>query len=493
MAYLVPNATSTTSGNRYVAFDQAEPDSLDIEVLGSEQNGVLEGCAVTSNGSNSGVTVAAGVVLIGGVPHDLPGGTVGLPPAPADNRFDLIVARKTGSTATLAVVRGANSSGNPAYPPSINVLDAGTTYDSALHFNLETETILAATFRTGSSVVTDAHIVDKRRMINLGTIILRGSDVPDSGDGVVGSFYRRTTAPVGTASGLYYKTDAGWVALKRDNGPDWPIGFGGLWTVPGPLHQDFLYADGQLESTTEYPDLFALYGYFYGGSGNQFGMPNYNDYYLMGTTSNALMASHTGSNTKTLTDANLPRHRHQLAGTLSIAHNHGDITVSPQFATGTIQANTIGTITTETANAKSGWPHFKSILQSDVYLGTMKHFWGVAKAGGWPTSGQAGILYGNIEGVSRIHPDNSLWDAHTYTASNDGTEHKHPITINGGSHGHIFNANAHAHVVILGTQSPSVVSLAGKYTEYVGETSPTAVNVQPATAYTRYAIRARVS
>src|SRR5262245_10778774 len=120
---LVPNAGETTSGNRFESLDQAEPDSLDFEVLGNGWSGVVSGCAVTTNNSAVNVAVAAGSVVLNGVPYDVSAnGSLALPAAPADNRFDLVVVRVTAGTPALTVLQGTNSSTNPVFPKSASVL-----------------------------------------------------------------------------------------------------------------------------------------------------------------------------------------------------------------------------------------------------------------------------------------------------------------------------------------------------------------------------------
>jgi len=47
-----------------------------------------------------------------------------------------------------------------------------------------------------------------------------------------------------------------------------------------------LLCNGTLYSTTAYPDLFAVIGYNYGGSGTQFAVPNFESYFPIGGNSN---------------------------------------------------------------------------------------------------------------------------------------------------------------------------------------------------------------
>jgi hypothetical protein len=47
-----------------------------------------------------------------------------------------------------------------------------------------------------------------------------------------------------------------------------------------------LLCDGSLYSTVAYPNLFAVIGYNYGGSGSQFAVPNFQSYFPVGGNSN---------------------------------------------------------------------------------------------------------------------------------------------------------------------------------------------------------------
>lgn len=331
MAFITPNATDTTSGNRYAALDQAEPDALDLEILGNDLTGTVTGCVVTSNGSNSTVSVSGGVVVIGGATYTVTANpTLALPAPPADNRFDLVVARKYGTYAILTVVSGPNSSDNPVFPRSVNVLDSGTAYNPNAHIDLNNETVLAALYRQGSQAVTDSHIVDKR-VIRSVSILLKGSGPPGSGVGVPGSLYQDTSvspllnSSTTTASGVYVKASATeWIPLARDLGPHLPIGACIGWPTDADLPVGCVEANNQLLPVSAYPALFAVYGYKWGGSGASFRMPPYNeDRYLRGTTNLTTLFTTLGSDSATISVANLPIHSHTMAHTHSLnSHTH---------------------------------------------------------------------------------------------------------------------------------------------------------------------------
>jgi hypothetical protein len=96
--------------------DQAEPDSVDLDVLvaGLKGDGVVTGCAVTAQGTpDMTVAVAAGIVSIGGVLAAVSAGNVTIAAAHATNpRFDLIAVDNTGAKSRVA----GTASSNPVFP-----------------------------------------------------------------------------------------------------------------------------------------------------------------------------------------------------------------------------------------------------------------------------------------------------------------------------------------------------------------------------------------
>lgn len=325
---IIPNATDTTGGNKYAALDQAEPDSLDLEILGNVgRSGVVSGLTVTSNSSAANVAVAAGVVALNGAAYPVSASpTYALPSAPIDSRFDLIVARVTAGVASLVTISGVNSATNPTFPKSRNVLTAA--FNSANHVDLDTDVVIAAIYRTGSSVITTSRIMDKRAMQSSG-IVIQGTAVPD---GAVGTgpgnlyFKSNTVDGDGTDSGVYVRLASGsWIGLAKDVGLHLPIGAMVQWPTAGNVPDNFAEAVGSSLSVSAYPTLFGIYGYEHGGSGGTFLLPDYRDVHLRGTATLGLVGDSLGADSVTLSEAQLPPHTHSNAHTHSYAHTH-DIT-----------------------------------------------------------------------------------------------------------------------------------------------------------------------
>lgn len=141
MAFSIPNKASAA-----ISDEQAEPDSVDIDILvaGVGGVGVVSGCGVTPQGSpNMTVTVAAGTVQVAGSNVAVTSGLVTITANSSGNpRFDLVCVNSSG---TKSAVAGATNA-NPTFPsiPSNSV-------------------VLAAVYvPSGVSAITAGHIVDKR-------------------------------------------------------------------------------------------------------------------------------------------------------------------------------------------------------------------------------------------------------------------------------------------------------------------------------------------
>ena len=140
-------------------------------------------------------------------------------------------------------------------------------------------------------------------------------------------------------------------------GSSMPIGT--MFIYPGSdLPSGCVYANGQLLSTTEFPALFAKYGYTYGGSGSSFGVPDVRGVVVAGVDNmgaagirgllsdfgNAVtnIGALIGVQNIELTPAHLPSHTHNFSGTTGTenqSHTHnqaGDTALdsNPGGATG---------------------------------------------------------------------------------------------------------------------------------------------------------------
>lgn len=465
MAFIIPNSTDTTGGEEFTSLDQAEPDSLDFEILGNcRTNGVVTGLGVTSNGSSTNVNVASGEVIVQGVHYTVAGNaTLGLPTQPSlgDYRFDVVVARVSGGTASLAVVQGATSASNPVYPQSMSIF--GGAFDNSIHIDFSTDVVLAAMLRANSVAVTSKDIVDKRVFVS-STIQKQGSGDPVGAVAAGTIYYDKSHNPTAVGevgSGTWVYVNGSWVELAQNNsytsGP--PIGSTIWWNTPTPP-SGYLIENGASVSKTTYPLLFDAIGYTFGGSGDSFNLPNTISKFVRGGTSPGNTG---GANTITLTSDNIPRHRHSMTHTHSISHTHvashshtasSNPAGSHSHGDGSLTALSAGSHTHTANNVKNGSP--ANIVQNT----------GVGSLGyGSNTS------YGALQN-STITESTSSNGAHTHTVS--GT------TSSAGSHSHTITVNTNTGFSTQGPSDSTSGPSSDTFTSYWGASSAASFDNRPA-------------
>jgi microcystin-dependent protein len=117
--------------------------------------------------------------------------------------------------------------------------------------------------------------------------------------------------------------------------PDFPIGGLIMWgVVNGGAPRGWLRCDGASYNTVDYPELFAVLAYTFGGSGASFNVPNQiqsSDGVTligMGTGTGLTLrtiATTVGSNTHTLTAAQSPQVTHTHTGSTNTSHTHSSV------------------------------------------------------------------------------------------------------------------------------------------------------------------------
>lgn len=128
--------------------DQAEPDSVDFQILGDDRFGVLSGGDATQQGSpNMTIAMSETVALVNGVLFNVPGGNVTIAAAEGNARFDLITVNSSGA---WQVIKGTAST-NARFP----------TWDR-LRTVYHTVYVPA-----GATSVTNDLITDKRRLVEV--------------------------------------------------------------------------------------------------------------------------------------------------------------------------------------------------------------------------------------------------------------------------------------------------------------------------------------
>lgn len=464
MSFIIPNATETTSGNRYASLDQAEPDALDFEILGERTNGVITGCAVTAlTTPGNQVNVSAGYVLINGKAYPvLASAGLTLPTAPSSLRFDLIVARLSGSNVTIVTIEGVASTTNPLFPKSVT-RTVGTP-QVASTVNLTTDVVLAAIYRNGSTAITDAYIVDKRVVVR-SNIQYQGSGQPSSDLGSESDLYYKTTLNPTNSSGVFVKRSTGWLELaKATTEPGVPIGALIMWpsSTANPDVNVWLEANGAPVSRVTYANLFAIIGTTYGaGDGSTtFNLPDFRNQYLMGRPDGGEMGTQVGNigSAVTLTTANLPSHTHSLASSTTansgqhlhdISHNHPPVVSS---SSGGAHTHKVTGATEQAFDARE--------------VANLQNLYGNSPGFGWVYSNLGGGLEPAI--FTNYHQHNV-----DLTSAQASSNHTHTVNVSGFT-GQTAQGGQHTHALTGDTGATG---------------SAVQVNVRPSTYHIRYFIR----
>lgn len=190
--FTIPNTPDAPNQN------QAEPDSLDFQILGKQVNGVVSGMTVTE-GSGESVNVASGEVLINGSYYPFAGITaLPLTAYSTSNFFDLVIARVSSGTVSCVVLQG-NGGTNPRFPSTVNHT---------------TDVVLAAVWRDGITVSASS-LTDKRVFVRSSTVRML-SDTVSANRGSAGDLYVNTAwtaSATSTASPLSVKVGSSWYNL----------------------------------------------------------------------------------------------------------------------------------------------------------------------------------------------------------------------------------------------------------------------------------------
>jgi microcystin-dependent protein len=480
MAFIIPNATDI--GSKYLVLDQAEPDSIDFEILGNDQSGVVRGCEVspTSSGGISAVSVTSGVVSLNGSLYSIatnPYLTVPANPGTGSARFDLVVARLsgTGTSMNLTVLEGQESNVNPAHPKSKSRVVNVTGPGSINYFDPETDVALASIYRSSSiqSILT-GHIVDKRKSVQT-SISFRGTTAPTASQGSVGDLYLRTSATSNGESGLYVKrTSDSWAQLASSPiDPGVPIGTVITWIAPAnPNTSVWVECNGaEVGRTGQYESLFNLLGTTYGpGDGStSFNLPDLQGMFLAGLpAAGASLGAQYGNtnNEVSLVASQVPGHTHEI--------NHGHTGSSAESGThrhGTEGGSHVHAMNhghTVTVSSNGEHTHLANYLQNANNTGPNHYLRPITDSSGTslPSDGllPATTSAGGHNHIVRVQEFQGFTSPSS-TGSGSSTEtgvHSHTVTINS----------------TLGLlSSPNRV------------TAPTPVNIQPQTMYARYFIR----
>jgi len=211
--FTVPNASEY--GTTIQSLDQAEPDSLDFQILGNHNYGVLSGADITVYSVDNGsAALTASYVYVNNHYGYVSASTVVFDAPDADARFDIVVAvRVDATTFTYGVVKGTPDATNPIFP---------TISSDKLP--------LYAIYRKSGVTLNTLSVVDKRMFLNMahrtGTAV--PTEAADQGD----LYIRTGTSPATEQSSLYVYADSAWQNLAKYEGvreePLHPFLFAGI-------------------------------------------------------------------------------------------------------------------------------------------------------------------------------------------------------------------------------------------------------------------------
>lgn len=142
--------------------------------------------------------------------------------------------------------------------------------------------------------------------------------------------------------------------LTLKGGNCMPPGSTMIWfsdTIP----DGWLLCDGASYSVDDYPDLFALIGYQFGGSGSNFNVPDMVGMFPFGN--DATLNDTGGAKTHTLQTSEIPSHNHTV-------HSHNSLLITigsgaPVFALSAGQTTVTGS--TGGGNAHNNMPPFRNV------------------------------------------------------------------------------------------------------------------------------------
>lgn len=212
MGFKIPNYTEAVSAG---VGDQAEPDSVDFQILGNPSNGVVfdptnyatNGAVTKTSTTSNTVNIAPYKIIIDGVYYhnDSNSITVALDGGDANKRFDLVVIPKAAPTVPT-FRKGTSSSTNPQFP---TIVDG--------------DVVLAAIYRSGSGAagyIDTPNIVDKRLFISSNTTWINANEPTlvansDGAKATNGDIWITTANAAFGKSNVWVKSAGTWENLAK--------------------------------------------------------------------------------------------------------------------------------------------------------------------------------------------------------------------------------------------------------------------------------------
>jgi hypothetical protein len=490
MAFIIPNATDTGPGLKFVNINQAEPDSLDIEVLGNRSSGIRSGGAVTQVAGT--ITVASGVAIIKGVPYSFNGTTL-TNSAPVNSAFTLILVRLNTNTgvASITTLNGPDSANNPTLPKSRST---ALIFSPVTDFDPETDVSLATVFRAAPTSTLDGHIVDKRVVIS-GSLQWTQATAPLNTQGEGGDIV--TVGPK-----VYLKTAGVWQPQVSQSDVDEIVPVGGviIWPANTNPPARYLECNGQVVNSTSYPALASAWSLT-----GAFALPNYQDVFLRGGAVSGASGVNTGSGGDNTAAVPLKSHSHGMQNhthgigphthTATVAPDAGAHSHSGEVSNGTVTVDSAGAHahTVSSANYSTGAPGYANFVGVAGYVkGSLNGGFTFALSNRLPFTG-------NIVPTDERCEVIRLGGGTVNFEPNIGTDTL--ITLPAGAHAHtaalanrnvsISGQGTHNHSVSISTaEGASSSSPSNNTTTTEGDSSNPSISTVPAFRTVRYFVRA---
>lgn len=121
-----------------------------------------------------------------------------------------------------------------------------------------------------------------------------------------------------------------------------PVGGIIEWASSADCPAGFLPCDGTSLNKNEYPELFGVIGYTWGGSGDNFNVPDKRGNVTAGVNASHALASEVGEETHTMTESELVPHTHSLKMNIQPIGGELPLPVHGYSAVATLQTNSTG-------------------------------------------------------------------------------------------------------------------------------------------------------
>ena len=278
-----------------------------------------------------------------------------------------------------------------------------------------------------------------------------------------------------STNGVYIDGDinvSGNILDINDNVMTIPIGSIIMWSL-NTIPDGWLECNGQSINKTEnnnrYLALFNVISHTFGGSGDNFNLPNIIDKVPYYTTSQNIGQTG-GANTYTITSANIPTHNHGGSVNTSDNGSQSNIT-SSQNGGGNVTTTSNGG--EQSITSESGGTHTHTVSQSGSHNHTFSWPYSDSRRGdglnSYLTDNNSQDRQFQAEtSVNGNHNNHQIGQESSHQHTLSITAHSHSITVSNSAHNHSFQFPTHNHNGTLnstnyGTSSVTPINLLKPY------------------------------